>query len=122
MLGLAVGMLLGQVARGIAGKGRPGGPRVLFGFRLAAAVGGIGLLAAVRWLCPAGDPVRLDMTGYFGPGPLLTTIERVCADRAGLPVGCAWPVIFFGKFALLALPMGACGAAAAYLLRGRKRR
>jgi tRNA A-37 threonylcarbamoyl transferase component Bud32 len=115
-LGVAVGALLGGVRRWTAGKGRARAWGAL-GFRLGAAAAAVATLAAVTVWCPPEPDIKLDTISYFGPGPLLTTLERLVGGRLGLPVVAAWWMIFLGKFVALALPMAVGGALTALLLR-----
>jgi hypothetical protein len=118
-LGVAAGALLGGVRRRTSGKG-PSRAWGAFGFRLGAAAAAVATLAAVTIWRPPGPQIQLDVTAYFGPGPLLTTLERLIRGQLGLPVALAWWMVFLGKFVVLALPMAAGGALTAWLLRRRQ--
>ncbi|WP_254509245.1 serine/threonine-protein kinase [Anatilimnocola floriformis] len=118
-LAISVGALLQRMqARITRLRGASGKWARLFVPTAVACAGCSTLLVAA--LIPFSETrIALDLTGYCGPGPLLTHAEQVFRDFTGLPVLPTWTIIFFSKFFLLSLPMLLVTAIVSWLLRER---
>lgn len=121
LIGFSTGTLLSGIVRHCQRGHDALRQQSAFVGRLAAAGAGLVTLAAVMVWMPDGPAIKLDVSGYFGPGPLLTTLERGVGEKLGMPASLGWGVIFLGKFVLLTIPM-IFAAIAAVMLTNRRRR